>query len=200
MKTPGPSEEGTGAEVQPGSCPQGTEPHGHNAVARPLTVDPEAALVGALLHRSADDASNVLDLITADDIADPHLTVIADAAQQLADRGIAPDPTAVLAHVRATGTVTGAHAVNDLALLLAGLYAACANPASARWYAVAVLEEALRRRVRELADRVTQAADSAPLDTVTHVLERERQAVRDLDDRRTAAAGGTPTRLRAAIA
>ena len=162
-----------------------------------LITDPEAAFVGALLHLSAADALTVLHLLRADDIANPRLSVIAEAARRLADDGVAPDPTTVLAFIRAAGTVTRADAVNRLALLLADLYEACANPASARWYALALLDEALRRRFRELADRVTQAADGAPLDTVVQVLDRECRAVRELLDRRTAASRGTPTRLRA---
>ncbi len=165
-----------------------------------LNTDPEAALGGALLHLPAAAASNVLALITPEDVADPHLSLIVEAARQLAEDGVAPDPATVLAFVRARGTIAGADAVGRMGLLLADLYAACATPASARWYAVALLDEALRRRFRELADRVAQATDGSPLDTVVHVLDQECRAVRPVLDRRAAAAGTAPARLRAVSA
>jgi replicative DNA helicase len=117
--------------------------------------------------------------------------VVASLARQLAKDGIPPDPYAVLAHARATGTVTKADAIRSFTLLLSELYAGCPTPASARWYAVAVLEQAVRRRTAEAATRLGQAADGESLESLLLVLDRETRAVRDVAGRRAAAAGET---------
>lgn len=157
----------------------------------PMT-NPEGAFVGAVLHLPVDAAVRVLDLIHDDDFGDPRLAVVAGAARQLAGLGIPPDPAAVLAFIRASGTVTGPSAVTALSLLLADLYGGCPTPASARFYATAVLEEALRRRCAELADRIGQAADSASLDVLPELVATEAREVLALDQRRAGAAGEPP--------
>jgi replicative DNA helicase len=157
-----------------------------------VTADPARALVGAALH----GPPGVLDLILDDDLADPRLRVVAGVIRELAEAGIAPDPTTVLAHARATGTVTRAAAVQAFALLLHELTAECPVPASARFYAVAVLDEALRRRCAELAARIGQAVESESLGSLLALVDAEHRAVRELADRRTALADAPP-RLRA---
>jgi replicative DNA helicase len=160
-----------------------------------VTADPARALVGAALH----GPPGVLDLILDDDLADPRLRVVAGVIRDLTDAGIAPDPTTVLAHARATGTVTRAAAVQAFALLLHELIAECPVPASARFYAVAVLDEAIRRRCAELATRIGQAVESESLGSLLALVDAEHRAVRELADRRTALADAPP-RLRAVSA
>jgi replicative DNA helicase len=160
-----------------------------------VTADPARALVGAALH----GAPGVLDLILDDDLADPRLRVVAGVIRDLTDAGIAPDPTTVLAHACATGTVTRAAAVQAFALLLHELVAGCPVPASARFYAVAVLDEAIRRRCAELATRIGQAVESESLGSLLALVDAEHRAVRELADRRTALADA-PARLRAVSA
>ncbi len=157
-----------------------------------VTTDPARALVGAALH----GAPGVLDLIRDDDLADPRLQVVAGVARELAEAGIAPDPTTVLAHAQATGMVTRADVVCGFALLLAELYGECPTPASAHWYAAAVLDEALRRRCAELSTRIGQAAELESLGSLLALIGTEAAAVRELAARRAAIADA-PTRLRA---
>jgi replicative DNA helicase len=161
----------------------------------PPTTDPERALIGAALR----GAAQALDVIHDKDLADRRLRVIAGVIRKLAEAGIPPDPTTVLAQARATGTVTRAEAVQALALLLHELVAECPLPASARFYAVAVLDEAIRRRTAEVGVRLTQAAEGESLESLLALVDREHQAVRELADRR-AAAGASPPRLRAVSA
>jgi replicative DNA helicase len=158
-----------------------------------VTTDPARALVGAALH----GAPGVLDLIRDDDLADPRLQVVAGVVRELAEAGIAPDPTTVLAHAQATGMVTRADVVCGFALLLAELYGECPTPASAHWYAAAVLDEALRRRCAELSTRIGQAVESESLGSLLALIGTEAAAVRELAARRAAIAGDAPTRLRA---
>jgi replicative DNA helicase len=158
------------------------------------TTDPGRVLVGAALH----GALGVLDVIRDDDLADPRLRVVAGVIRQLAEAGVASDPTTVLAHAQATGTVTGAEAVRGFALLLTELYAGCPTPASARWYAAAALGAAVRRRCQELSTRIGQAAEAESLESLLTLVDAEAKAVRELADRRAAIAGeGAPTQLRA---
>jgi replicative DNA helicase len=157
-----------------------------------VTTDPARALVGAALH----GAPGVLDLIRDDDLADPRLQVVAGVVRELAEAGIAPDPTTVLAHAQATGMVTRADVVCGFALLLAELYGECPTPASAHWYAAAVLDEALRRRCAELSTRIGRAAELESLGSLLALIGTEAAAVRELAARRAAIADA-PTRLRA---
>ncbi|MDP9429573.1 MAG: hypothetical protein M3P31_01005 [Actinomycetota bacterium] len=154
-----------------------------------IDLDPEGALVGALLHRPAPEVLAALDLIHDEDLDNPRLRVVAVLARQLAESGITPDPYTVLAHARATGTVMKPDAIRGLTRLLADVYGSCPVPASWRWYAVAVLDEALRRRCTEAATRLAQAADGESLESLLLVLDRETRAVRDVAERRAAAAG-----------
>ncbi|MDP9459332.1 MAG: hypothetical protein M3Q22_03455 [Actinomycetota bacterium] len=159
------------------------------------TTDPGRALLGAALQ----GATQMLDVIHDHDLAEPRLQVVAEIIRQLADAGIRPDPVTVLAHARATGIVTRADAVQAFALLLHELFAECPVPASARFYAVAVLDEAIRRRVTEAGTRLAQAAETDSLESLLALVDAEHHAVRELADRRAAVANDGP-RLRAVSA
>ncbi len=151
------------------------------------TTDPEVAYVGALLHLPAAAAADAAGLVADDDLADPRLSGILAAVRHLADTGIAPDPTVVFAHLRGTGAITHPDAVRVMSLLLADLYRGCPLPASVRWYAAAVLNEALRRRAAEAGSRIAQAAETASLSVLLEVVNRETRAVINLDHRRAVA-------------
>jgi replicative DNA helicase len=144
-----------------------------------------------VLHLPASDALAALDLMHEEDFAEPRLRVVVGLARQLAESGITPDPVAVLAHARAIGTVIKPDAIRGLTKLLGEVYGSCPVPASWRWYAVAVLDEALRRRCTEAATRLAQAAEGESLKSLLLVLDRETRAVRDVAERRAAAAGET---------
>lgn len=156
------------------------------------TTDPERALVGAALM----GAAHVLDLVHAEDIADARLQVIAGVVQELREAGVPVDPTTALAHARATGTVTRTAAVRAFAELLHDVVAECPLPAAARYYAVAVLDEAIRRRCAELSSRIGQAADAESLPSLLALVSAEHQAVQEIAARRTAVSDDSP-RLRA---
>jgi replicative DNA helicase len=148
--------------------------------------DAEAAYVGALLHLPAEAALDALGFTAAEDFADRRLSIVAAVCRDLAARGVPPDPTAVLTHIRAEAIVTGADALRSLALLLADLYIAVPIPASVRHYAAGVLDAALRRRCSELAIRVGQAAERDSLDSLLVLIGTELAAVREVRQRRAA--------------
>ncbi len=158
----------------------------------------EDALAGVLLHLPASVVCEALDLVTAEDFADLRLAVVADVCRELAGRGVDPHPAAVLAHVRACALVTGVNALQNFTVMLADLYAAAPTPAGWRFYAVAVIEEALRRRCAELAVRIGQAAEDASMEALLLLVDGEVQAVHELRDRRAIAAReAVPARLAA---
>jgi replicative DNA helicase len=157
------------------------------------TTDAARALLGAALLSGA---TQVLDLLQDGDLADERLRVVAGVIRGMGGSGIPVDATTVLARARSTGTVTRPAAVQGLAVLLAELIGECPNPASARWYAAAVLEDALRRRTAEAGERLIQAAEVESLESLLKLVDREYRAVRELADRRTAA-GEDRLRLRA---
>ena len=138
----------------------------------PIT-DPECAYIGALLNLPLPAVAEAARLLVGDHLADSRLQVIYEAVTYLISEDIRPDPAAVLAQLRAIGTVTTATAVQELSLLLVDLYGACPVPASAPLYAAAVLDEALRRRCTELATRVAQAARAKPLDSLVALVAAE---------------------------
>jgi replicative DNA helicase len=160
--------------------------------AAPMSVlDAEAAYVGALLHLPAEAALDALGFTAAEDFADRRLSIVAAVCRDLAARGVPPDPTAVLTHIRAEAIVAGADALRSLALLLADLYIAVPIPASVRHYAAGVLDAALRRRCSELAIRVGQAAEHDSLDSLIDLVHAEASAVQALRNRRAASEGGS---------
>ncbi len=147
----------------------------------------EDALGGILLHLPATLARDVLSVVTVDDIANPHVALVVEVCRDLADRGVDPHPLAVMTHVRAHALVVGADALRNLHLLVADLYGCAPTPAGWRYYAVAVVEDAIRRRFSELGQRVQQAAEVGAIDVMTRVLDDECRAVRALLERRDAA-------------
>jgi replicative DNA helicase len=164
-------------------------------------LDPEAAFVGSLLHLPPATACEALRLVVSDDFTDAGMALIADVCRELAGRGIAPDPTAVHAYVRARALVTGVEALRAFTLTLVDVYGACATPASWRFYAVAFLEESLRRRCTMLATRIGQAAEGESIESLTELVDAEAQAVHAVQERRATAAGTqAPARLTAVSA
>jgi replicative DNA helicase len=155
------------------------------------TLDAEAAFLGAVLHLPAPVALEALEPITAEDFADPRLSILADVCRQLAVDGVAPDPVAVLAYVRRNAVMTGVEAVHGVTLLIDETYGGCPLPASVGWYRLAVLDAALRRRCAELAARIGQAADHDSLDSLIELVDAEASAVQALRNRRAASEGGS---------
>lgn len=153
-------------------------------------MNAERAYIGALLLLPAAPAAAAAALVGPPDLEDPRMRVVMQLVRDVTARGVAPDPVVCLSHARASGAVTTAHAITALAGLLHELYAECPLPASVAYYAVAVLDESLRRRCVELGERIRQAGESASLAELVRVVGAEVHAVVQLRNRRAATLTG----------
>ncbi|MGY1692351.1 hypothetical protein [Geodermatophilus sp. SYSU D01105] len=142
----------------------------------------ERALLSCLLRLDAPRAVQVAKLVRPEELASPALAELLTVVTALAQLGIDPEPTAVLALMRGEGRANGAR-TQAVALLLTDLHASAAVPASARFYAAAVLNEATRRRAHEAAARVDQAAERVPIGDLAGLVRRELDAVQALAER-----------------
>lgn len=144
----------------------------------PLVLNPEEALLGALLFADIGQARELLALVADEDVTDPDRRQVFEAVRVLVDTGTAPQPGIVLRHVtRTLGKVAG----HRLGLVIAAAYASAPTPSMGEHFAAALAEETARRQARRVAARLEQAAD-APLSTLLDVW---REAV----DAYTAAVG-----------
>lgn len=144
------------------------------------TVDLGRATVGALLVLPVRECVTLLAVIRDDDPDDPRLRALLKLVRQVVETGRAPDPVTVLAHAQETGALRRGE-MTALALLLTELVSvdACPLPAAAGWYAAALVESAVRRRLTETADRLRTVADSSPREGLGYVVHAE---MRDLVD------------------
>lgn len=129
----------------------------------------EAALIGAVLLLSGQEARAALDRVEVVDLADPKHRAIWTALHSLRAAGFDPDPALVTPRLLALGLVTPDRAglVN---VQLLDLIAACPTPAIWPVYAAAVLRESARRTVVEVCTRAVQASEGPDLATVVQVL------------------------------
>lgn len=148
-------------------------------------IDAERAVLGALLagYREIDD---VTAKITGACFGQPIHEWVFDAVLRVHAAGRIPDPIQVrFALGDQQNRLPGG------ALYLTDLVAACPQPASAPWYAEQVAQQAARRRVQTLAERLQQlaATDRDPfeivndakqwLDAFTTGADRESRSIAD---------------------
>lgn len=174
-----PQKETGAVQNMPGGRVQDTASRGGVAL-----LHAEEAFIGALLHMPAPMASQALDLVCDDDLADYLHGRIISIVRLLVAEGTAPDPVVVLTRARADGFVTGAQATQAMAMRLAELYQSVPTPASWRLYGQAVIDEALRRQCVAMGTRVLQAAENCSLDVLIDLLDAECRVVRRLHNRR----------------
>jgi replicative DNA helicase len=157
---------------------------------------PEDAFTGALLHMPVPMAKEALDLVHDDDFADLLNVTIVKVARALVADGVAPDPMAVSIRARADGIVAGPEAIRMLTMRVANLYADVITPASWRYYAQGVIDDALRRAFIAMGTRVLQAAERSAFEVMVDLLDAECRSVRRLLDRRQVATASAHARLR----
>ncbi|MDA2893373.1 helicase DnaB [Mycolicibacterium sp. BiH015] len=151
--------------------------------------DPEAQLLGALLHLRAGDVAPILELVPAEAIWRPDHRWIYELIGHLVGTGADPDPVVVLNTARHRPPADAAHPGEPvtagrhhrLAVHLADLYTRVIAPSSAKQYAREVLDNAYRRAVAFHGTRMTQLADTdADRDTLTTYLSTMRAELADL--------------------
>jgi replicative DNA helicase len=129
--------------------------------------DPEAQLVGALMHLSAAQANAILELIPDSAIWRPATRWAIEIIRYLVAQNADPDPVTVLHTARRQAPMDApSHArvsprrLHLLAVHLADLYTQTVAPQLARQYAREVLEDAFQRAVCDHGTRLTELAES----------------------------------------
>ena len=130
--------------------------------------DPEAQLVGALMHLSAATAAPILALVPDTAIWRPDNRWTYEIIGHLVDTGVDPDPVVVLhtaRHRPPADTARPAEPVSaarhhQFAIHLADLYTQAVTPGAARQYARDVLEDAYRRAVEMHGTQMAKLAQS----------------------------------------
>jgi replicative DNA helicase len=129
--------------------------------------DPEAQLVGALMHLSAAQGDPILKLVPDSAIWRPATRWAMELIRYLVAQNADPDPVTVLHTARRRGPVDApAHArvgprrLHLLAVHLADLYTQTVAPQLARQYARQVLEDAFQRAAGDHGTRLTELAES----------------------------------------
>jgi hypothetical protein len=159
--------------------------------------DPEAQLVGALMHLPAATAAPILALVPDAATWDTDHRWAVEVIRHIVDTGGDPDPVVVLhtaRHRPPADAAPGNQPVSALrhhafAVRLAGLYTGTVTPGSAPQYAREVLDDAYRRAVGLHGTRMTQLAETgAPRDELTDYLTAMRAELADLWRRAEAAA------------
>jgi replicative DNA helicase len=130
--------------------------------------DPEAQLVGALMHLPAAKVAPILALVPDTAIWRPDNRWAFEIIRHIVDGGDDPDPVVVLHTARRRPAADTAHPGEPVsaarhhrfAVHLAGLYTNTVSPVAVRQYARAVLDDAYRRAVASHGIRLTQLAES----------------------------------------
>jgi LmbE family N-acetylglucosaminyl deacetylase len=127
--------------------------------------DPEAQLVGALLHLPAARVAPILALVPDAAIWHPDHRWAYEIVRHLVDAGADPDPVVVLRTARHRPPSDGGHSDSArrhhaFAVRLADLYTNTVSPGLVGQYAGEVLEDAYRRAVRFHGIRMTQLSET----------------------------------------
>lgn len=141
--------------------------------------DAEEAFIAGLLGMDHQQADTLVSLLQRDDLTRPALQLIHQLIGELAAAGVNPDPAAILAHAIAEEHVTGAHHIQTFTGVLMRLidHRALTYSGSVRWYAVHVLDQAVRRRTVEMTVRLAQVADHADTDELERLTQAEHSAI-----------------------
>lgn len=158
--------------------------------------DPEAQLIGALMHLPAAKAAPLLTLVPDAAIWGPDNRWAYEIIRHLVDTGVDPDPVVLLHTAGGRPPTDAAHPgesvspgrLHRFAVHLAGLYTGTVTPSMASQYAREVLDEAYRRAVGFHGTRMTQLAETgSPRDELTDYLSAMRAELADLWRRAEAA-------------
>jgi replicative DNA helicase len=160
--------------------------------------DPEAQLVGALMHLPAATAMPILELVPDTAIWRPDNRWAYEVIRHLVEREEDPDPVVVLhtagrrppADADHLEAPVSAGRLHGFAVHLAELYTRTVTPSAAPQYAREVLDDAYRRAAGFHGTRMTQLAETgAPRDQLTDYLTAMRTELADLWRRADAATG-----------
>lgn len=157
--------------------------HDDNTAELPASCNSERCFVGALMYHDAGAATELLNLVTDEDVEDPKARIAVALATQLAANGHRPDPQMIIAHARRSGSLTGDNRVHLLANYLVNCYTDVPFPHNAFHYARGVLDANLRRQVRDAGQRLIYAAERAGRDELIDLAIGEFYGIRRAHDR-----------------
>jgi replicative DNA helicase len=156
----------------------------------PAAVEPEGAILGAVLQLDNSTAITALMDLNDDDFTVPAHLLVFQAASALLVRGEAPTPLAVLCELRTTGRVSSWPTPSaSVGVFIAELYEQAPIPLGYGVAKKAVLEAAGRRRLHYAALRLGQAAGFGPFEGLTRLLAEEATAVLKLCTRLSTVTG-----------
>lgn len=143
-------------------------------------VHAERALIGALLLLPVSRVHSVLGSIEDEDFSSPPLRIVVQAIRRLAAEGAPVDTVAVQVHLRSAGDVSAA-SMGNLSLLLAELVSVdtVPLPEAVDLYASAVVEEAVRRKLVDLAAGVQDLAVQGPREHISDHVSALASLMRD---------------------
>jgi replicative DNA helicase len=147
---------------------EATEVHAPRAETVLRQWEPEAQLVGALMHLTRAHVTPILELVPDTAIWRPDNRWAYELIRRIVEHGDDPNPVVVLSTARQYPPADTAHPErpvsptrhHQFAVHLAGLYTQAVTPAAARRYARDVLEDAYRRAVELHGIRVAELARS----------------------------------------
>lgn len=158
--------------------------------ALPAELDPEAALLCALLHTTAaDEVRHITAHLTAGDFLHPRYGQLYAVIAELVAADEPHHPTRVLAAMTSAGRIAGHHGQ----LLVDALHTVTllGTPAvGLTTLAADVLDAAYRRRFAVTAQALTQASAEAPTDDLFEILLAQGRAMRTETKRRAALTAG----------
>lgn len=136
----------------------------------------ESAFIGAILHSPAKRVLEIARTFSASDLGDPGKRLIFELALELAQDGVAPDPVQVMALARNSGRINAQQSPAATGLVI-DWYTSVPIPAAISYYARAVIELSVRRRIIEATTRLSQAADASSFDTLCDLISTESGAM-----------------------
>jgi len=146
-------------------------------------VEAERGFLGGLLCLPALEAQVAAGPMTPADFVDPRHQVLFESVVELTAAGTPPDPITVSGHLRRNGLERCFTSDRAPAVYLFDLLDALPSVGSLEHYRKIVVEHSARRRARDAAVRIAQAAELGDLDSARQVAVDELLAVIDAFDR-----------------
>lgn len=158
----------------------------HATLPIPVTVDvstlprPEVAVAGALLHADPQEARQAFRRITAGDFTSAPLIAAVRAAHGVLMGGDRVEPITLGQHAQDRGIIRPQDR-HRFDMLVMDLHSVDGSPMGAGGLCMipALVEEAVRRRATEYAQRIQQAVAECPADQLNLVLVDQARALED---------------------
>lgn len=139
--------------------------------------DPVRTFLGCLMTCSAERARELLAGMRPADAGHGVRGIVFELAVRVTAAGIPPDPQVLVAEARRRGLLTTADKAHSVAMWVFETYRQAPWPEAGWFLRTAVLEAAYRRAVGEHAQRLAQAAQTAPVEQLPALVEPSDELV-----------------------